>query len=648
LDDTLAWLERLYGNSPGYFAVTAFAGGKPRATKWFSTAELQAAAKTIIATGKRADVYVSVGTHDTKQEEGRRGGERSILSIPGFWADLDIGELGHKPASLPNPPDESSALSIMEGLPEPSMLMHSGGGLQAFWLFDEPWVLDEPIEKKAAKEASNEWHNLLEARGKEKGYHVDKTASLDRILRVPGTGNHKADQIRPVNARVIDGRSYPVVEMASLGIPEPSISPTKDSPQAIEDNFPLSWEEILSPHGWTKCGENENGSGLWSRPGKGCGEGHSATTNPYGVPVLVNFSASDELPSGPGNKLTKLKVWAHLNYGGDLKAAKEALRKMVKLSSDDLTKVASRFAETRINWESLWTDVNSEPDWLVEPLIERGRQVAVFSEAKAGKSLAMLEWSLALAIGKDPVSKEDGRKPVRVLYVDKENTKEDIRGRAGKMGYEGQILEHLFYYSFPDFAWLDTEQGGLELYALAKYHDVELVVIDTLSRVVEGEENNNDTYHNFYKHTGVRLKADGISLVRLDHSGKDVHKGMRGASSKTTDVDEVWQLIVDNDDVVFTRTHSRTHHGVDRIEFTRIDEPFLHHEIRSNAMTFVGSKEQEIMVFLDLLRVPIDAPERTAWDAVKAEGTRVRPCVDKNQCYSRDDVRDAQKKRRGD
>lgn len=609
--DTRAWLDRLYSRSPGYFAVTAFKGGRPRATAWFRTDELDRAEKVIVATGKRADVYASVATHEQPAEPGSRGGERSVVSIPGFWADIDIGEVGHKPAALPNPHDETAALSIVEGLPPVSLLMHSGGGLQAFWLFDTPWVLTEPVDRSFAKEASRDWHALLEQRGKALGWHVDKTHSLDRILRVPGTGNHKTGTSRPVVARVLNGPALPKPELVSLGIPSDELEET------AADSFPLSWSQILEPHGWTPCGEH-----LWSRPGKSCHEGHSASTDPYGVPVLVNFSATTELPSGEGQKLTKLRVWAHLNYGGDLKAARAALRKLTPSTMDDWTRRAVRFASVQIDWETIWTEESVDPEWLVEPLIERGRQIAIYSEAKAGKSLLLLEIALALSTGR-PVLGNEERKPVKVMYIDMENTRQDLRIRASAMGYEGEVLANLVYYSFPDLSFLDTEGGGVDLHALAKYHAADLVIIDTLSRVIEGEENANDTYHNFYKHTGVKLKAEGISLVRLDHSGKDPARGMRGASSKTTDVDEVWQLLVDDELITLNRTHSRSHHGGDRLVLRRIDGDkdqgtFLRHE---PATTGTGPDDvEQIVVKLDLLQVPAKASLKAAYDAIKAEG----------------------------
>ena len=591
MSDTREWLDRLYAQSPGWFAVTAFAGGRPRAVKWFATDDLDRASRTIVQTSVRGDVYVSVATHDEPPEDPRsRGGEKSVVSIPGFWADLDIGELGHKPANLPNPPDEQSAMSILDGLPEPSMLMHSGGGLQAYWLFEQPWIFDDAADKLVAKKASADWHNLLEDRGRRLGFHVDKIPSLDRIMRVPGTQNHKAESPRPVAVRRLDGPAWPVAEVASLGMPEDEILAQNGSQAAVEgssdapvDDFPLSWDEILLPHGYTPCGENK-----YARPGKRCSEGHSVTVDPYGVPVLVNFSASDErLPTGGGQRLTKLRVYALLNTGGDMQAAKAALQRTVKTTNEDWAKVAVKFTDTRLDWETLWMIEDTEPDWLIEPFIERGRQVALYSDAKAGKSLVSFEWALTLAFGetwpRDPQwlkERHPNRDPVNVLYIDQENTHQDIRDRGTKMGYRGSVPEHLYYYSFPSLAWLDTDRGGVELHALARHHDANLVIIDTLSRVVEGEENSNDTFNNFYKYSGVRLKADGIALLRLDHEGKDSSRGMRGGSSKKTDVDEIWHMRADGDTLRFERTHSRTHHGEGFVTVSRTDDPVLRHEFQ--------------------------------------------------------------------
>lgn len=313
------WLERLYGQSPGYFGITAFAGGRPRKTQWFETSRIDAAERTINKYADRADLYLSVSTHVEPQQT--RGGESSVISIPGFWADLDIGEVGHKPASLPNPPNETAALSIVEGLPEPSMLMHSGGGLQAFWLFDTPWVFNEPADKAAAKKAIQEWGNLLENKGQLLGFHIDKVADLARIFRTPGSINHKEGLKRPVAIRWTDKAAHDRTELTDFGIPDSYEVPP--DPVPTEDDFPLSWNEILAPHGYLQCDDQS-----WVRPGKKCNEGISLHIPDFATFVITNFSSSDPLlPVGAGTKLTKLRLFALLNHNGDIDKAKKSLPK---------------------------------------------------------------------------------------------------------------------------------------------------------------------------------------------------------------------------------------------------------------------------------------------------------------------------------
>ena len=628
----LEWLDRLYGSSPGYFTVCVFTEGRVTGVKWYATNELARAARSIEHAADKGDVYASVATHVAPPEKGR-GTTKTVQSIPGFWADLDIGEDGHRPAAHPNPRDEAEALSILDGLPEASAVIHSGGGLQAYWFFDEPWVFTDPT---SAASASDSWQRLLVERAEAKGLHVDSVGDLTRILRVPGTQNRKLAAPRPVAVRFTDGPAYPAVELSALG-PSPAASEALRAPSDV--GSPLgTWADILTPHGWTEVGVRPtDGATLWRRPDKT--EGHSAVTDPYGVPVLVNFSASTDLPTGPGQKLSKFKVWAHLNFDGDEKAAKAALARIAKDSPAKLKEIAARFDERRFDWARVFTEVDPDPEWLVEPLVERGRQVAFYSEAKAGKSLVWLEIASALVRGL-PVLGNPPRKPITVVYIDQENTRQDVVERLTKMGHDGSGLDRLLYYSFPDLSYLDTETGGRELYAVARVADADLVIIDTLSRVVEGDENENDTYHNFYKFTGVRLKADGIALVRLDHSGKDKTKGMRGASSKYSDVDEVWQLTADeHGTVTLNRTHSRAHHGASRLVLTREDTPTLRHatEERPEVTEYLPTSEDEVMVWLDLQGISPAMGLNAAYQAVKAHNDRG---------YTARQIRDAQRKRK--
>lgn len=612
------WLDKLYGRSPGYWAVTLFQGGRPVRTRWYSTdpADLDKAAAAITAAAPKADIYVSVGTQANPGEPGRRTRNADVVSIPGFWADLDIGEAGHKPAALPNPADEAEAMSIIADLPEPTATIHSGGGLQVWWMFDKPWTFEDPSD---AARASEEFQRRLAAAGEDKGFHVDQVGDLARILRIPGTENHKLDEPRPVAIRGTNYQhAYSVAELAALGISEDRDSPDYVGPA---DDFPLTWAQILEPHGWHSYQPD-----LWWRPGKTKDEGHSAHTDPYGIPVMVNFSETSGLPSGGKQRLTKLRVFALLNYGGDVKRAKTALAELTKDDPKKLAEIAERFSGTLINWRDFWSGDRPQPEWLCEPFLQRGQQITLYSEPKAGKTLLTWDLCAGMSLGLPTLGRaEAGTGPLSILYIDKENTEDDVYLKFQDMGYKDNVLENFHYYMFPDLAFLDSREGGMELYALAQYHHADLVVVDTVSRVVEGEENSNDTFHNFYKYSGLKLKAAGTALMRLDHSGKDVSKGMRGASSKTSDVDAVWQLDCPpgSDLLTLRRTHARRKVGASEVEIERRDDP-LRHVLLEAPEPGAGMAEESVEDFCYFHGIDLTGTVRSAKAAIREAGGKFK------------------------
>lgn len=579
--DTRSWLERLYGSSPGYWTLVLFRGGKVHRTFWLPTHArgLDKAAATIEKASSQYDFYTSVGTwaeqeQPTADKPNPRGSARNVISLAGLWADLDIGTTGHKPAKsgMPNPATTDVALSILEDFPEPSAIVHTGGGLHVWHFFDEPYVFEG--ENKAAAELAKGWQRALVAAGKDRGLHVDAVSDLARILRVPGSQNHKAGLHRPVVQT--KGQAYcPTYALADLRT-HCVWGADDDAPAVITevDDFPLSWSDILTPHGW-KLDHTDGEDTYWRRPGKSKLEGHSAVAHPN---VFVNWSESAGLPTGEGHGLNKLSLYAHLNFGGDIKAARKAIA-IMPVTNEQVVEIVQRFSYAHLDWPSLWEDEATEPEWLLDPLIEAGKMIALYSEAKDGKSLLMLEICIRLSEGEPIWSHRERREPISIVYVDKENTTKDLRERAAKMGFEGRSLDNLHYYTFPSMAYLDSPEGGKELFALAQAHSAKLAVIDTLSRVVEGDEIDNNTYINFYKYTGVLFKAAKVAVVRLDHAGKDAGKGMRGASSKRDDVDAVWWLRNDHDsreDVYLERTHTRSNNGAGELHLLRLDNKLRH------------------------------------------------------------------------
>lgn len=82
-------------------------------------------------------------------------------------------------------------------------------------------------------------------------------------------------------------------------------------------NSHASWDEILSPHGWTLV-RSVGDEGYWRRPGKE-DDGVSATTNFGGSDLLYVFTTSSIFEAG--RSYTKFGAYTLLNHQGDFAAA---------------------------------------------------------------------------------------------------------------------------------------------------------------------------------------------------------------------------------------------------------------------------------------------------------------------------------------
>ena len=70
---------------------------------------------------------------------------------------------------------------------------------------------------------------------------------------------------------------------------------------------------------------------------------------------------------------------------------------------------------------------------------------------------------------------------MHVLYVDHENSLDDVVERARDMGYRpDDLAPNLHYLSFPTMPPLDSAAGGRDLAELADHYGADLVIIDTV------------------------------------------------------------------------------------------------------------------------------------------------------------------------
>lgn len=144
----------------------------------------------------KEDVYFGVGlaAPDVKLRANQRVKAEAIIGIAGLWSDVDISDAVHTKPNLPSGFD--TAHGLLDRMPlAPTIVINSGHGLQAWWLFEEPWIFKDEAERKLASEISRWWNGELKTLAAKDGLDVDSTHDLARVMRLPGTVNNKAEPV---------------------------------------------------------------------------------------------------------------------------------------------------------------------------------------------------------------------------------------------------------------------------------------------------------------------------------------------------------------------------------------------------------------------------------------------------------------------
>jgi hypothetical protein len=215
--------------------------------------------------------------------------------------------------------------------------------------------------------------------------------------------------------------------------------------------------------------------------------------------------------------------------------------------------IAARLVE----WDEFWSTPDRPREWIVDPFVGVGGLTLTFAPAKAGKSLLALEAAVAVATGGAFLGVV--HEPADVLYIDMEMTRADLRSRLTTLGVSPDVdLSRLHYVSLAPWAAFDTPAGGQQLLDHVTATGARLVIVDTVSKCLDGDENDARTLVNLYRCTLLPLRRRGTAAWLQDHAGKDPARGARGSSAKSADVDAVWSLTSRGTDrLTARRTHTR-------------------------------------------------------------------------------------------
>ncbi len=181
-------------------------------------------------------------------------------------------------------------------------------------------------------------------------------------------------------------------------------------------------------------------------------------------------------------------------------------------------------------------------DWLIEPLFSQGSRAVVFGEFGCMKSWLLLDLGLSLASGQQWLGHFSVPRPRSVLYVDEEMPEGELRRRVKRLGLgreqDGQDLPlRVMSHSGVRFSEPMEVENLLQILQRQQF-DPEVIIVETLRRVLEGSENDAEAVSAFWHSVSPILTA-GKTLIVSHHMRKPNAQGVndsRYRASGSTDI----------------------------------------------------------------------------------------------------------------
>jgi hypothetical protein len=437
----------------------------------------------------RRDLYFSVNPTNTQSTERQRAKAATVAAVNTLWADYDAKDFGD---------DLGRTMAAIESLPiQPSVIVCSGGGYHCYWLLEEPVIIDDD-NREAVARTLKDWAAYC---------HSDSAASdLPRVLRVPGSLNHKYQPPRDVAfVRCDMTMLYSWTRLQRLCLPAesaPGAPQTAPQPAPYMPTYTSGVDEYSRAEAalallgvnraddysdWIRVGMalraglGSAGLSLWEswsrrspkyRDGECERKWHSFENVSLGFGTLIAMARQDDpmaFDSSPVLRPSLLKK--RDNFASQV--AQQPARHIEEL----VTKPAPR----GIRLSDLQTKDLAPLVWVVDGLLPEGVTLLA-AKPKTKKSWLALNVALSVAmngraLGQLPVVSGD------VLYLDLEGNQRRIKNRvASILGNAGDV-------DWPSNVDVYTEwERGIEaIEALTRYRaentGLRLVVVDLLAEV---------------------------------------------------------------------------------------------------------------------------------------------------------------------
>lgn len=327
-DEARIFLNNAFGQVDGgwltLFAVNRTSGDK--VIRWRTVDDIDGL--VLDAADLEPSCCVWFGAATRSQRTTGRGGAADCDVIPGLWLDIDVAGPNHAQTDLP--PTIEAAEQLLAEFPLPAtVVINTGGGLQAWWL------LNEPMPASEATTILSRWGATWSERGHAKGWHIDNVFDIARVMRLPGTTNRK-NIPRPVFIARADWQlrfGVDDLDQWLIDPPAPSTPARRAVPYIGPErpgdayNAAVSGHDLLLATGWTLDDRDSSGNYHYRAPHRADKRGITgATYYPDDGHITVwseTFARSHGLTTK--RPYDPFGYYAAVHHAGDFTAASEAL-----------------------------------------------------------------------------------------------------------------------------------------------------------------------------------------------------------------------------------------------------------------------------------------------------------------------------------
>ncbi len=451
-----------------------------------------------------------------------KGGKDDCFEIGAYWADLDFKDFTR---------GETEARSALDNFQiKPSVVVNSGYGLHAYWIFKEIEVLNGNAAEHEAR-----------LKGIGRAVRGDNVFDITRVLRIPNTINFPTAKKRAYGHT--EAKTCIIEICADLRYNPCDFDDYLDNDLKLEVITQSDTEELLPSHFNDDLSKDQSLRELW--------EGIRVTRKPQSTEIdrsrqdaqlthrLVKLGYQDnEIVS----ILTKYKFGkTHErkdpnSYISGVIADSRKKNGKTEISLPNNQNIRKKLHLTTL--QELLAEPEEVMSWVVEDLLPSAGLSIFVAKPKVGKSTLARQLALSVARGDDFI----GYKTTKglVVYLAFEERRLDVKNHFTKMGATEADT------GIKIFAGMAPTDAVVAVREMAEQERPTLIVVDTLARLVRIKDLNDYSQTTSGLEPILALAREvGSHVCLLHHAKKGKDKGIDtilGSTGLAGTVDNIIQI----------------------------------------------------------------------------------------------------------